>query len=132
MSIFVLLGIFIVSLFVMAGMIVHQNRNMTKGLATLPPQVGLTGVSSRIFSGAHDLEQATMVLFGAVFMRIKAHTQTGMRKATHFVAHKTPIKGISNAISGKKEVPVGGAAPSTYLKDMTDHRNQTRENGSRE
>lgn len=132
MSIFVLSGILIVSLFVMVGMLVRQNANMEKGLATLPPQVGRTGISSRIFSRAHDLEQTLLHISFRAGGHIFEHTRTLFRRGVHALFHKTPMKKISDAVSGRSEVHKGNTEPSTYLKDMTDHRDQMRESGSRE
>lgn len=132
MSILTLIGILIVSVLVMAGMLVRQNANMEKGLATLPPQVGRTGVSSRIFSRAHDLEQTLFHVSFRMGGHIFEHTRALFRRGVHVLFHKTPMKKISDAVSGKKEVNIGVSEPSAYLKDVTDHRDQMRGNGSRE
>jgi len=84
------------------------------------------------FSLLHDLERS----FFHFSFRTGSHAFSRVRsfwqKTSHTVFNKTPMRKISDAVSGRRETNGKETEPSAYLKDITDHRDQMRGNGQKE
>lgn len=128
MSFILPIGVFLLAVFLMVAMLVRKHILIQRG-GVVSHEIARTEHFSHFFSVLHDLERGFVRASFSLSGRIIAHTRIAFRRGTHALFHKTPIKKISDAISGRSEVHKGNTEPSTYLKDMTDHRDQVRGNG---
>ncbi len=131
MSFIIPVGVFAFSIFLMVAILVRKHILIQRGMV-VSHEIARTEHFSRFFSVLHDLERGFMRVSFSLGERMLVHTRTALRRGAHAFFHKTPMKKISEAISGRKEMHKGVAEPSAYLKDMTNHRDHMRENGAQE
>ncbi|MEK7139852.1 MAG: hypothetical protein AAB805_00850 [Patescibacteria group bacterium] len=129
MSFFLPIGIFLLAVSLMAVMLARKNILLKQG-AAFSHEMAKEEHFSRFFSSLHDLERALLHVSFRTSGHIFAHVSALFRRGVYALFHKTPMRRISNAVSGKKEINAGTTKPSAYLKDVTNHRDQLRENGS--
>ena len=125
------LGIFLCAVILMAAMLARKHLLLKQGVVFTREDVRAEHVS-RLFSSLHDLERSLLKVLFRTVGQVFSHTCVIVHRGATIVIHKTPIERLFDVVSGKKGTNGERSEPSAYLKDMTNHRDQWRENGSRE
>ena len=122
MFFFLPIGIFILAVLLMAAMLVRKSMLVKSDIVlkhnTFSPQY-----FPNLFSSIHNLERSLLHFSfrtgGHIFARARFFGKRGMDA---FLS-QTPMKKISDVISGKHKMRGEKSEPSSYLKDITDHKN---------
>lgn len=129
MPFFISLGVFGVAILLMAAMLVRKDALIKRGVVFAEEKKVETHAPF-LFSLLHDLERALLRISARVGSRAMSHAHTLTKRGMRAVVEKTPAKRIVAAVSGKTGQNGARAEPSAYLKDVTNHRDQMRGNGS--
>lgn len=127
MTILFTLSVFVVTLIAIAGMLFYQDVKIKRGLV-YTRQVREQRLSSGLFTRIHDLERVFLgksALFLMRFLRI-SH-KIAVRIHLSVMSHRT-VRRFSETVSGKR-MNLGngdGSAPSAYLKDIAEHKDDVR------
>ena len=130
MALFMSIGVFAAAFLLMAAMLFRKHMLLGRGVVFAETRGGEH--APLLFSVLHDLERALLHLSSRFAVWSFLHLRGLTRRGVRIVAERTPAKKIVAAVSGKKEVNGERTEPSAYLKDITKHRDQLRENSSRE
>lgn len=131
MSLFISLGIFVAAILLMAAMLLRKDALIKRGVVFVEERKGETHAPF-LFSLLHDLERALLSFSARAGSRAVSHAHALTKRGMRAVVEKTPAGKIVAAVSGKTEQNGARAEPSAYLKDVTNHRDQMRSNGSRD
>lgn len=131
MTIFWWAGISLTSFALFVLMFVRQHLRVQSGAVDLSIKQNHPPVlARRFFTKAHDLEIILInaLYGGAIFIARVVYVYT--KKFMRFLLSWKHIKTLHNTVRGTKEISGGGQRdPSTYLKDIAEHKDQVRNGG---